>query len=103
MDSSLFNLLISILTVIITAGGGYVINLIKKYFDSSKLTNYYNIAKQVVMSIEQLYPDLANEDKLQKAIDLILELTHNKITADQASTLIEAAVYEVKKLLNKEL
>ncbi|MGL5311735.1 MAG: phage holin, LLH family [Peptostreptococcaceae bacterium] len=103
MDSNLFNLLMSLLTLIITVGGGYIINLIKKHFDSTKLTNYYSIAKQVVMSIEQLYPDLANEDKKQKAIDLILELTHNKVTSDQASTLIEAAVYEVKKLLNKEL
>lgn len=103
MDNNLFSILMSILSLIIAIGGGYVIKLVKQHFNSSQLTNYYDIAKQIVMSIEQLYPDLSNTAKKQKAIDLILELTHNQITASQANTLIEAAVYEVKKLLSKNL
>ena len=37
--------------------------------------------------------------KKELAVAKLLELTNNKITSDQASTLIESAVYEVKKLL----
>lgn len=99
MDNNLFNILIAILTLVISLGGGYLITLIKQNFDLAKLNNYYNIAKEVVMSIEQLSPKLDNTLKKEKSIELILSITKNKITKEQADILIEAAVYEVKKLL----
>lgn len=99
MSSDLFNMVLSLLLIIISFGGGYLIKIFKQNIDISKFNNYYSIAKQVVMSIEQLYPELDSKLKKQTAIDLLLKLTNNNLTAEQANTLIESAVFEVKKLL----
>ena len=99
MDSNLFNSLLTIITFVITIGGGFLINYLNKKIESQNLKDYYNISKQIVMSIEQLNPELVGADKKELAISKLLELTNNKINSEQANTLIEAAVYEVKKLL----
>lgn len=99
MDSTLFNLLLTLITFIIAVGGGFVVTYLNQKIGSQKLQDYYTITKQIVMSIEQLNPQLAGADKKELAVAKLLELTNNKITSDQASTLIESAVYEVKKLL----
>ncbi|MGL5348414.1 MAG: phage holin, LLH family [Peptostreptococcaceae bacterium] len=99
MNSDLFNFILSVVLLIISFGGGYLIKLLKQDIDVSKFSNYYTIAKQVVMSIEQLYPELDGQSKKQYAVELLLKLTNNKLTSDQANTLIESAVYEIKKLL----
>ena len=99
MDSNLFNSLLTIITFVITIGGGFLINYLNKKRESQNLKDYYNISKQIVMSIEQLNPELVGADKKELAISKLLELTNNKINSEQANTLIEAAVYEVKKLL----
>ena len=96
MDSSLFNLLLTIITFIITVGGGFLVTYLNQKIESQKLQDYYNIAKQIIMAIEQLNPELAGVDKKDLALSKLLELTNNKITSEQANTLIESAVYEVK-------
>lgn len=103
MSNDLFNLILSLLMLVIATGGGYIVKLFKENLEGSKFASYFDIAKQVVMSIEQLYPSLANEDKKKEAVALLLKLTNNKLTEEQANTLIEAAVFEVKKLLNNNL
>ena len=55
------------------------------------------------MAIEQLNPELAGVDKKDLALSKLLELTNNKITSEQANTLIESAVYEVKKILQNNI
>ena len=100
MNADLFNALLSILTAVITIGGGFVINYLKKKINNEKIATYYNLAKQVVMYVEQTNPDLLGSEKKELAVSKILELTNNKITKEQAETLIEAAVYEIKKLIN---
>ena len=99
MDSSLFNVLLTLITFIIAVGGGFVVTYLNQKIVSQQLQDYYTIAKQIVMAIEQLNTQLAGADKKELALSKLLELTNNKITSDQASTLIESAVYEVKKLL----
>lgn len=99
MNSDLFNFILSAILLIISFGGGYLIKLLRQDIDTSKFSNYYTIAKQVVMSIEQLYPELDGQSKKQHAVELLLKLTNNKLTLEQANTLIESAVYEIKKLL----
>lgn len=99
MDSSLFNLLLTLVTFIIAVGGGFVVTYLKQKIGSQKIQDYYTVTKQIVMAIEQLNPQLAGADKKELALVKLLELTNNKITSDQASTLIESAVYEIKKLL----
>lgn len=100
MDSTLFNLLLSLITLVITVGGGYLVNFIRHKIGNEKLSSYYQIAKQIVMAIEQSNPQLAGIDKKELAINKLLELTQNKITENQAQILIEAAVYDIKKLLS---
>lgn len=103
MDSNLFNLLLTIITFIIAIGGGYLITYLNHKIGSQKLQDYYKVAKQIVMSIEQLNPELTGADKKELAMSKLLELTHNKITSEQANTLIESAVYEIKKLLQNDI
>lgn len=99
MDLNLFNSLLTILTFVITIVGSFLINYLNKKMGSQSLKDYYIISKQIVMSIEQLNPELVGADKKELAISKLLELTNNKISSEQANTLIESAVYEVKKLL----
>ena len=48
MDSSLFNLLLTIITFIITVGGGFLVTYLNQKIESQKLQDYYNIAKQII-------------------------------------------------------
>ena len=84
----------------IAVGGGILIKYLKNKLNNEKVDSYYTLAKQIVMYIEQTNSSLVNEDKKQLATSKILELTNNKITEKQADTLIESAIYEVKKLIN---
>lgn len=61
------------------------------------------MAKQIVMYTEQTNPNLLSKEKKELAISKILELTHNKITKEQAETLIESDVYEIKELIGAEI
>ena len=99
MNSNLFNLLLTILTFVITICGSFLINYLNQKIGSQRLQDYYNLAKQIVMSIEQLNPQLTGSYKKELALSKLLQLTHNKISSEHANTLIESAVYEVKKLL----
>lgn len=103
MDSNLFNLLLAIITFIITVGGGFLVTYLNQKIESQKLQDYYNISKQVIMAIEQLNPELSGVDKKDLALSKLLELTNHKITYEQANILIESTVYEVKKLLENNI
>lgn len=103
MDSNLFNLLLSIIAFIIAVGGGFLVTYLNQKIESQKLQDYYNIAKQVIMAIEQLNPELSGVDKKDLAVSKLLELTNNKITYEQANILIESTVYEVKKLFKNNI
>ena len=100
MDSTLFNVFLSLLTLVITIGGGYLVNFLRNKIGNDKLYSYYQMAKQVVMYIEQANPQLAGFDKKELAFKKLMEVTNNKITEQQADILIEAAVYDIKKLLS---
>lgn len=99
MDSNLFNLLLTIITFVVTIVGCFLINYLNQKVGSQNLKDYYNLAKQIVMSIEQLNPELTGAYKKELAMSKLLQLTHNKISSEHANTLIESAVYEVKKPL----
>ena len=99
MDSTLFNLLLTIITFVISISAGFLVNYLNQKLGNQKLQYYYDLSKQIVMSIEQLNPQLAGADKKELAMSKLLELTNNNITSEQANTLIESAVYEVKKVL----
>lgn len=99
MTEQILQVLLGIVSIVISIGGGFVINYIKNKVGNEKLQQYYFLIKTVVMSIEQVYGDLDGEDKKALAIAKIKELVNGALTDDEIDRLIEAAVYEVKKLL----
>ncbi|MEG1312375.1 MAG: phage holin, LLH family [Romboutsia sp.] len=103
MDSTLFNLILSVVSIVITIGGYYLINFLNQKIGTEKTKYYYDLSKKVVMSIEQLNPLLAGIDKKELAINKLVELSNKKISREQADTLIEAAVYDIKKLLQNNI
>ena len=101
MDTTLFYVLLSLITLLITVGGGYLVNFLRQKIGTDQLTKYYEMSKQIVMAIKQLNSELPWEYKKELAISKLSELANNKIISEQANTLIESDVYEVKKLLQK--
>lgn len=99
MPESIMQILISILTVIISIGGGYIIKYLRDKIGSDKLNYYYNIIKTIVMSIEQTQGNLSGEEKKKLAIQQIKKLFGDKLSEEEINRLIESAVYEIKKLL----
>lgn len=100
MDSTLVNTLLSLISLIIAVGGGYLVNFLRQKIGSDKLINYYAMAKQIVMAIEQANPQLDGIDKKELAVNKLIQFSNNKITQQQADIFIEAAVYDIKKLLS---
>ncbi|KKY00922.1 hypothetical protein VN21_07785 [Paraclostridium benzoelyticum] len=104
MSETVFQMLIWLISVVITVGGGYLIIYLKNKIGSEKLSSYYNIAKMIVMSIEQTQTNLTSEEKKQIAVDHLKKLTKNKLSDEEIDRLIESSVYEIKKLiLNNKL
>lgn len=101
MDSNIFDLLLMIITLVIAVMGTYLTNFINQKIGSDKTKHSFEMAKQVIMYIEQFNPKLSNIDKKNLAMLKLIELTNGKITPEQADMLIEAAVYEVKKLIKE--
>jgi hypothetical protein len=54
------------------------------------------------MSIEQTQGSLSGIEKKQIAIDQIKKLLGDKVTEEEIDRLIEAAVYEIKKLIQSK-
>lgn len=103
MDQNIFNLLLGIITLVISAGGVTLINYLNQKIATEKVKSYYETAKQVVMSIEQLNPQLSGIDKKELAINKLIEMSNKKIYHEQANILIESAVYEIKKLMKNNI
>ncbi len=103
MDPILFDALVAIVSIIASAVGAYLIGFLNQKIGNDKLKVYYEIAKQVVMSTEQQNSELVGAEKKELAISKLLELTNNNLTLEQADTLIEAAVFEIKKLIDTHL
>lgn len=103
MDGNLMNLLLALIALILGSGGLYIIKFLNNKIGQDNVKHYYQIAKTIVMSIEQLNPSLSGVDKKDLAIKELAKLTNNKISEEDASRLIEAAVYEVKKLLDNNI
>ncbi|MFI3210670.1 MAG: phage holin [Peptostreptococcaceae bacterium] len=98
MEDALFNLLLTALTTVITVVGAFLTNFINEKVGEQKAKNYAEMAKQIVMSVEQYSSDLDGTAKKESATAALVEFTNNKLTETQANTLIEAAVYEIKQL-----
>lgn len=97
----------ALLYAFITAVAGLVAKGIAKLFNKYADTKEKrNVAKTVVMAVEQIYKDLHGPDKFAKALEWLLELLAEKgitITDSEAQALIEAAVGEFNKVFDEEV
>ena len=98
MNQNIFNLLLGIITLVISVSGISLINYLNQKTYTEKIKNYSITAKQVVISIEQLNPQLAGIDKKELSINKLIDISNKKITREQADILIESAVFEIKNL-----
>lgn len=101
MSETVMELLLSIVSLVITIVGGYSISYLKRAIGSTKLREYYSIAKTIVMSIEQTQGTLIGEEKKKIAIDKLVKATNGKLNEEEIDRLIEAAVYEMKKIIKE--
>ena len=99
IDTELFNIILSIVSLTIGTGVLYFIKYINIKIGNDNLKKYLSLAESLVKAIEQTYPNLSGLDKKELAMRKLLELTYGKITPAQADILIESAVYELKKVL----
>lgn len=102
MPESVMQLLIYIIALIISIGGGYIVKYLRCKIGNDKLNYYYTIIKTIVMSIEQTQGSLSGIEKKQIAIEQIKKLLGDKVTEEEIDRLIEAAVYEIKKLIQSK-
>ncbi len=101
MEDALFKLLLTVTTTIITIIGTLLTNYLNHKVGCEKTKNYTQLAKQVVMAIEQLNPELKGIDKKELAQNKLIEISNNKLTKEQADILIESSIYEIKNFLKK--
>lgn len=97
---NVMNILLGIVALVVSTGGGYLIKYLSGKIGSEKMQKYYTLIKTVVMSIEQTQSTLTGEQKKALAVSKIKELTNNLLSEEEIDRLVEAAVYEVKKLLS---
>jgi LL-H family phage holin len=88
--------------IVVMAALGYAINFINTKIGAENTKKYYNIAKNVVMAVEQQIGNGKGPDKKAEAITIIKQLTKNKLTDDEINILIEAAVKEMNIVLNQQ-
>lgn len=93
------SLILSILGTILTAIGGYIGTLYKKYINDKTKKQIVN---DTVKYVEQITKDISisSENKLQKAKDKALEWLNSKgikISDTELEVLIESAVNEFNK------
>lgn len=93
------NLILSILGTILTAIGGYIGTLYKKYINDKTKKQIIN---DTVKYVEQITKDISisSENKLKKAKDKALEWLNSKgikISNTELEVLIESAVNEFNK------
>lgn len=85
-----------------TALGIWAKNLAKKWVNDDTKRQ---VAKTVVLAVEQMYKDLGGDEKLDKAIDLMCKTLADKniyITDTEVRTLIESAVAQFNDVFHKD-
>ncbi len=98
MSETAIELILSVVSLVITIVGGYLVGYLKKSIGNVKLKEYYTMAKTIVMSIEQTKGSLMGEEKKKLAVDKLVQVSNGKLNGEEIDRLIEAAVYEIKKL-----
>ncbi|NLY43697.1 MAG: phage holin [Clostridiaceae bacterium] len=97
--------IMEVLTILVQVAllivGGYIVQFIGIKIEGEKLNNYYSIAKKVVTALEQTIGGGNGPDKKQEAIQALKSMIKEKLSDEEIDKLIEAAVFEMNRLLNK--
>lgn len=99
MSEALTQIFLGLISIVITVAGKYLIVYLNNKIGSEKLSSYYDIAKTIIMSIEQTQTNATSEEKKQIAVQNLNSLTKNKLSEEEIDRLIESSVYEIKKLI----
>ncbi len=108
MNEQIFEILKCLVSLVCMCIGYLLIPYIKAKIYNTKYQNVVEQALRIVKALQQVYSDSTEEDKnTTKRIDAINALVNYanergfKITTEQAATLIEDAVYTMKKTIEK--
>lgn len=92
-------ILTTIVQLIITIVGGFLINYLMAKIWNEKFNRYHSLARMVVCSVEQTLGDGKGADKKEEAIQALRSLSKNKLSEDQIDRLIEASVHEMNRVI----
>lgn len=100
-------LIIKGLQALIEVGIAVLVPIVIKYvltkISRDNLIRYITLAEMVVKTVQQTMGDADNEDKKSTAVDKLSKLTHGSLNSQEIEHLLEAAVFEVKKLYKAEI
>lgn len=99
LQEAVTSILLIIIQLIIAILGGILMNYLRTKIGSEKMNQYAEIAKTVVKATEQTLGSGNGSDKKAESMQMIKQLTKNKLSEEQIDRLIEAAVYEMNTLL----
>jgi LL-H family phage holin len=85
--------------LMVMAALGYGINFLNKKIGKDMMQKYFELAKVLVMAVEQEFGPGNGADKKAEVMNLLKRLTGNKLTDEELSKLIEAAVFEMNYML----
>ena len=88
--------MIQLLIIVI---GGLVINCLKEKIGETNYKQAYTGAATTVQAVEQEFGALLGEERKRKAITMIRQRLGDKLSEEEITTLIEAAVFEMNLLL----
>lgn len=99
LQDTVVQILIIIIQVVVTILGGLLMNYLRTKIGSEKMSQYAEIAKTIVKATEQTLGSGNGADKKAESMQLVKQLTKNKLSEEQIDRLIEAAVYDMNTLL----
>jgi LL-H family phage holin len=102
MEQLIMTILTAAVQLAVIATLGYVINFLDKKIGKDKIEKYYGLAKILVMATEQELGPGNGADKKTEVMNLLKKLTCNKLTDEELSKLIEAAVKEMNIVLKQQ-
>lgn len=99
MREMIMELLLVIIQVIVVAVGGYFLSWIKEKIGETNYNKTYTVVKKIVQAVEQEFGALLGEERKCKAITMIRQRLGDKLSEEEITTLIEAAVFEMNLIL----
>lgn len=97
---------LEILAVVVGLAVTFLCAKIRKYFEQKQISaEKKELAKQVVLAVEQMYYELEGEEKLEKALEMASTALKEKkinIEATELRMLIESAVASFNDVFNKK-